>query len=198
MTLAVVDSGVANLTSVKAALKRLGVDAQITSAPEVIQKSSHVILPGVGAISAAMRQLSEKKLINVIRGLKQPTLGICLGMQILFERSEESGGCEGLGVIPGTVEQLPVKPDMPIPHMGWNQIRLEAKDHPLLQNIENESFVYFVHSFAAPVGSDTLASCAYSEVFTAIVGHGNFFGCQFHPERSSGVGRQVLKNFLDL
>jgi glutamine amidotransferase len=198
MNLAVVDSGVANLASVMAALKRLDVDAEVTSDAQVIRAASRVILPGVGAASAAMAQLEAKKLSDVIRALTQPVLGICLGMQLMFRHSEESGGCDCLGVIPGGVKQLPSKPNMPIPHMGWNQISIRTAGHPLLRGVEDGSFVYFVHSFAAPIGEATLASCTYSETFTAIAGHKNFFGCQFHPERSSVLGRRILKNFLEL
>ena len=198
MTLAVVDSGVANLTSVTAALERMGVKAEVTSNAQKIRDAPRVILPGVGAASAAMAQLKAKNLLDVLRALTQPVLGICLGMQIMFDRSEESGGCDCLGVIPGNIQQLPSKPDMPIPHMGWNQISLSAHAHPLLRGIEEGSFFYFVHSFAAPVGKSTLASCVYSEPFTAIAANKNFFGCQFHPERSSAKGRQILQNFLDM
>ena len=198
MTLAVVDSGVANLTSVMAALKRLNVEAEVTSDAQKICAASRVILPGVGAASAAMAQLNAKNLSDVIRALTQPVLGICLGMQLLYERSEESGGCQGLGIIKGIVQQLPAKKDMPIPHMGWNQLSLRVQNHPLLHGIKDGSFVYFVHSFAAPVSDATLASCDYSATFTAIAEYKNFFGCQFHPERSGAIGNQILKNFLEL
>ena len=198
MSLAIVDSGVANSASVVAALKRLNVEAEVTSDAQKIRSAAHVILPGVGAASAAMAQLEAKKLSDVIRGLTQPVLGICLGMQLLFAHSEESQGCDCLNVIPGNIKKLHAKPDMPIPHMGWNQIIARKTDHPLLRGIADGSFVYFVHSFAAPVGNYTLASCDYSETFTAIAGHDNFFGCQFHPERSSLAGSQILKNFLDM
>jgi imidazole glycerol-phosphate synthase subunit HisH len=196
MTLAIVDSGVANLASVMAALKRLNADAEVTSDAQKIRSASRVILPGVGSASAAMAQLEAKKLSDVLRKLTQPVLGICLGMQLLFEHSEEGQGCNCLGVIPGNIRQLPLKPDMPIPHMGWNQISIRAPAPPLLRDVKDGSFVYFVHSFAAPVGDATLASCDYSETFTAIAGHKNFFGCQFHPERSGFTGQQILKNFL--
>ncbi len=198
MTIAIVDSGVANLTSVMAALKRLNADAEITADPTKIRNASHVILPGVGAAPAAMAQLHAKGLPDVLRSLTQPVLGICLGMQLLFTRSEESGGCDCLGVIPGEIKQLPSKPGMPIPHMGWNQLSIKTKNHPLLKDIPDASFVYFVHSFAAPVGPATLASCTYTDEFTAIAARNNYFGCQFHPERSSTQGRQLLTNFLTL
>lgn len=198
MTLAVVDSGVANLASVMAALRRLDLDAKVTSDAGEIRAASHVILPGVGAAAAAMAQLEAKGLCEVIRALTQPVLGICLGMQLLFTRSTEGEGRDCLGVIEGAVAQLPPKPDMPIPHMGWNQLKRRDADHPLLRGVADGSFVYFVHSFAAPVAGYTLASCDYSAAFTAIAGHRNFFGCQFHPERSGAVGQRVLKNFAEM
>jgi glutamine amidotransferase len=200
--IAVIDSGVANLASVMAALHRLKTDAVVTADPSVIRSASHVILPGVGAASAAMAQLETKKLIEVIRGLTQPVLGICLGMQMLFEGSEE-GQAEGevlpcLGVIPGVVRGMRGSPETPVPHMGWNQIKLLKPEHPLLDGIEPESFVYFVHSFAVPVSGVTLAATEYGKPFTAMAAHKNFHGCQFHPERSSAVGSRILQNFLRL
>ncbi len=198
MSIAVVDSGVANLASVVAALKRLDVEAEVTSEAQKISAASHVILPGVGSASAAMASLEAKGLPDVLRGLTQPVLGICLGMQLLFARSDEGAGCACLGILAGEVKRLQPKEDMPIPHMGWNQIAASQAGHPLLRGIEDGSFVYFVHSFAAPVGESTIASCAYSEVFTAVAGQGNFFGCQFHPERSGTAGSKILKNFLEI
>jgi glutamine amidotransferase len=198
MNIAVVDSGVANLASVMAALQRLDVDAEVTSDAEKIRHAERVILPGVGSASAAMAQLKAKKLVDVIRNLTQPVLGICLGMQLLFARSEEGEGAPCLDIIQGDVRRLQAKPGLPVPHMGWNQIRLQKTDYPLLRNVADNSFVYFVHSYAAPLGNYTLASCSYGEDFSAIVGYKNFFGCQFHPERSGVVGSQILKNFLSL
>lgn len=194
----IVDSGVANLTSVMAALQRLDVEAEITADPKKIRAASHVILPGVGAASAAMSQLKAKGLTDVLPELVQPVLGICLGMQLLYEGSEESGGVSCLGVIPGTVALLPSGPDRPVPHMGWNTLQKQQPHHPLLQDIEEDSFVYFVHSYAAIPSESSLATTAYGTRFTSIAGYKNFFGCQFHPERSSVVGSQILKNFLRL
>lgn len=198
MKVAIVNSSVANLASVKSALDRMEIDATITDDPEILRAASHVILPGVGAAPAAMKQLDAKNLRAIIRSLTQPVLGICLGMQILFDSSEEGGEGECLGLIPGKVKKLPPAAGCPIPHMGWNEISIRAPEHPLFRKIPNNSFVYFVHSFAAPIGPSTLASCAYSEPFAAVVGHHNFFGCQFHPERSGAVGQRLLKNFLDM
>jgi glutamine amidotransferase len=197
--IAVIDSGVANLASVMAALQRLNADATITSDAAVIQKAERVILPGVGAAGAAMAQLQAKNLIDTISDLKQPVLGICLGMQLLFEKSEEGeGGTACIGVIPGSVKRIPASPDHPVPHMGWNQIKLTQPKHALLKDVAEQSFVYFVHSFAVPVGNVTLASSEYGAPFTAMAAYRNFHGCQFHPERSSAVGSQILKNFLEL
>jgi glutamine amidotransferase len=196
--IAVVDSGVANLASVMAALRRLNADAVVTADAETIGGASHVIVPGVGAAAAAMAQLRDKKLVDVLRGLTQPVLGICLGMQVLFESSEEGGGTPCLGVIPGAVRRMTGTKDRPVPHMGWNQLRLLKPGHPLLQGVEENSFVYFVHSFAAPVSDATLASADYGGDFTAMAAYKNFHGCQFHPERSSATGSRILQNFLGL
>lgn len=194
----VIDSGVANLTSVMAALGRLDIDAEVTSESQKIRAASHVILPGVGSASAAMAQLKTKGLTELLPQLKQPVLGICLGMQLLFTDSEESGGTACLNIIPGKVQLLPSSPTHPVPHMGWNTLKIQNEDHPLLQGIDDDSFVYFVHSYAAPVSDVSLATTHYSSSFTSIAGYKNFFGCQFHPERSSIVGNQILKNFITL
>lgn len=198
MTIAVIDSGVANLESVMGALRRLNADCVTTSDATTITKATHVILPGVGAAVAAMAQLKNKNLIDCIRKLAQPVLGICLGMQILFEHSGEGSAVDCLGVIKGTVTRLPSKPDMPVPHMGWNTLIPKKPEHPLLRNVPANSYTYFVHSFAAPVSDATVAVCDYSAPFSAMVAQNNFMGCQFHPERSSAVGSQILKNFLGI
>lgn len=195
--IAVIDSGVANLASVMAALHRLGADAHVTSDPAAIQRASHVIVPGVGAAPPAMAQLAAKNLIPIIRSLTQPVLGICLGMQLLFENSEE-GNAACVGVIPGTVKRMTAAPDLPIPHMGWNNLQVQKPAHPLLENIAPESYVYFVHSFAAPVTDATLAAADYGGTFTAMIAHKNFHGCQFHPERSGAIGSRILHNFLGI
>ncbi|HEU0117798.1 MAG TPA: imidazole glycerol phosphate synthase subunit HisH [Alphaproteobacteria bacterium] len=196
--IAVIDSGVANLESVMAALRRINADAKLTADANEIKNAERVILPGVGAALPAMEQLKSKRLVEVIQKLTQPVLGICLGMQLLFERSTESGGTQCLGVLPGTIDRLPPSPDKPVPHMGWNQLQIKNAQHPLLRGIANDSFVYFVHSFAAPVGDITLASTGYSATFSSSVARDNFMGCQFHPERSGAVGSQILKNFMSL
>jgi len=196
MNLALVDSGVANLTSVKAALTRLGIEACVTSDAATIAGADRVILPGVGAASSAMRELEQRGLIGVLQGLKQPVLGICLGMQILFESSDEGGGVPCLGIVPGRVRQLETKGE-PLPHMGWNEIEPLEGDAPLLCGIDNGTYMYFVHSFAVPVGAATLARCTYGEPFSAMMGFRNFYGCQFHPERSGAAGQTILQNFIE-
>lgn len=200
----IVDSGVANLASVKAALDRLGADSVISADPAAIRAASHVILPGVGSAQAAMAKLRDKGLIEALRSLTQPVLGICLGMQMLYECSEE-GAEQGqftpcLGLLKGTIRLMQASAETPIPHMGWNQIEPLAPEHPLLRGIPNESYVYFVHSYAAPVIASTLATCRYGDNnrFTAIACERNFHGCQFHPERSGAIGSQILQNFLKI
>ena len=196
----IVDSGVANLASVSAALQRLGVAADVSAEPERIRGAAPVILPGVGAAASAMKQLRQKSLVDLLRGLTQPVLGICLGMQILFERSHEGAGdpVECLGVLPGDVTLLRASPATPVPHMGWNQLFVRNPEHALLRGIEDGAYVYFVHSYAVPVGEIALTTTEYAQTFASTVGCGNFLGCQFHPERSGAVGARMLKNFLDL
>jgi glutamine amidotransferase len=193
---AIIDSGGANIASLRFALARLGADATLTTDARTIQSASHVILPGVGAAAAAMQRLRQSGLENLIPTLEQPVLGICLGMQLLAEASEEdSATC--LGVIPGTVRKLLASPDTPVPNMGWTRASL-VRNHALLKGIDNGSYFYFVHSFALPVADHSLATAKHTEEFTAILQHGNFFATQFHPERSSAMGARLLANFLDI
>lgn len=194
--IAVVDTGGANLASVTNALERLGAEATRTSDPSVIRRAERVILPGVGAARDSMVRLSSLGLLNELRALRQPTLGICLGMQLLFERSEE-GETDCLGLLPGTVRRLPRAENRPVPHMGWNQVKTAAAS-PLMEGISDESYFYFVHSFVAPAGPWVRGSFDYGDLFPAVVQKDNFFGVQFHPERSSDVGAKLLRNFLEL
>lgn len=195
--IAIVDSGVANLGSVCAALRRLGAEAVVTDDPRLIAQADRVILPGVGAADAAMQALRSKNLGETLRNLTQPLLGICLGMQILFERSQENDGVDGLGLLAGHVQALPSTPERPTPHMGWNQCAILRPDHPLLRAIPDDSFVYYVHSFAAPANvRSCIALTTYTASFAAVVAQNNFLGCQFHPERSGAIGEKILKNFL--
>ena len=191
-----VEAGGTNIGSLRYALQRLGVDAGLSSDAARIRAASHVILPGVGAAGPGMRLLRETGLVEVLRGLRQPVLGVCLGMQLLFERSGE-GDTECLGLLPGTVQHLPQRAGLRVPHMGWNRLQVSARD-PLLAGLDDPAFAYFVHSYAAPVGAHTLASAEHGDVFSAVVRRGNVCGMQFHPERSAAVGARLLRNFLSL
>lgn len=197
--IAIIDSGGANIASVTFALERCGATATLTTDAEKIASADKVILPGVGAAPVAMAQLQKAGLVDCIRGLTQPVLGICLGMQLLFERSEE-GDTALLGLIPGTVGAFQPAPGLSIPHMGWNRLlpTAGAAANPLLKGIDDGAHVYFVHSYFAPVSGDTVAACRYGADFTALVAHGNFMGAQFHPERSGPIGARILQNFLEL
>jgi glutamine amidotransferase len=155
-----------------------------------------VILPGVGAAAPGMQRLRDANLVEPLRALRQPVLGVCLGMQLLFERSDESD-TECLGVIPGSVQRFADAPGLRVPHMGWNALRVE-REHALLRDLGRDAYAYFVHSYVEPLGAATLASCDYGAPFSAIVQHRNFHGMQFHPERSSALGARLLQNFLDL
>ena len=191
-----VDGGGTNIGSVRYALQRLGLDAEMTADAGRISAASHVILPGVGAAGPGMKKLRDAGLTEVLRGLRQPLLGVCLGMQLLYERSEE-GDTECLGLLPGAVEHFPESHGLRIPHMGWNRLRVESDD-PLLADLDDEAYAYFVHSYAAPVSAATIASTDYGAPFSAIVRQGNVCGMQFHPERSAAVGARLLQNFLEL
>jgi len=191
---ALIDSGGANIGSVRYALERLGVDARLTGDADEIRAAERVILPGVGAAAPAMARLRELGLIDTIRSLTQPLLGICLGMQLLFEGSDE-GEVECLGLLPGRVRRMPDSAGVRIPHMGWNRL-IPRRDSALLHGIEPGAQAYFVHSFAAPVSADCVADCTHGEAFAAVVERGNVAGAQFHPERSAAVGARLLSNFL--
>jgi glutamine amidotransferase len=193
MTVAVVDSGGANISSVLHALGRLGVEPAFTADAGVIRAADRVILPGVGAAGHAMEVLERNGLVDVIRELAQPVLGICLGMQLLFESSEEDNA-RLLGLIPARLQRLQEGPGRRVPHMGWNAVRALRPD-PLTESLDGKWF-YFVHSYAAPVGDWTLSTCSHGREFSAIVQHRNFRGAQFHPERSAGAGAQLLRRFL--
>lgn len=197
--IAVIDSGVANTASVLGALQRLGAEAHLTRDAGMIRSADRVIFPGVGSAAAAMARLNETGLAAVIPGLTRPVLGICLGMQVLYAFSEENGGTPGLGIFPGEVRRLQPAGGAPVPHMGWTPVSVREAAHPLFAGVENNSFFYFVHSFAATASPVLLAEAVYGgQGFTAVAGQRNFFGCQFHPERSSAAGSRLLKNFLEL
>jgi glutamine amidotransferase len=193
--LVIVDSGGANLGSVRAALFRLGVDAPVTLDPGLIRQAGRVLLPGVGAAGPVMQRLRDAGLVDILRGLRQPLLGICVGMQALFEWSEE-GDVECLGLLAGTVTRLPERPGVRIPHMGWNRLRLES-DSLLLEGIDDGEFAYFVHGYAARGQHNRIASASHGVTFTAAVARGNVAGVQFHPERSGAAGARLLRNFME-
>lgn len=194
--LAIVDSGGANIASVRFALDRLGIASELTADPAVIRSAERVILPGVGSAQEGMRKLREKNLVEVIRSLTQPVIGFCLGEQLLFESSAE-GDTTSLGLIPGRVARIPETPGITVPHMGWNTLEV-LRDTPLLAGIARDARFYFVHSFAGPVNEFTLATATHGAPFAAVVQRGNFYGVQFHPERSGAAGAQLLQNFLAL
>jgi imidazole glycerol-phosphate synthase subunit HisH len=193
----IIDSGGANLASLVYALERLGATARVSDQAQVIRAAPRVLLPGVGSAGNAMARLRSAGLDQLIPTLAQPVLGICLGMQLLFAASAEgdAGDTACLGIIPGRVARIPASPQRPVPHMGWNRLRV-LKDDPLLAGIAPTDYFYFVHSFAAPVGPYCLAVSDYGGEFTALARRGNFAGAQFHPERSARPGARLLSNFL--
>jgi len=195
MTVAVINSGGANLGSVQHALSRLGVESVLTCDADAIRAAERVILPGVGAAAWAMNALREAGLVEVIRGLTQPVLGVCLGLQLLFEGSEE-GDVDCLGLIPGRVRKLEVGEHLRLPHMGWNQVDWVADDEPLSRGLDGNEWFYFVHGYAAPTDY-AVAVSEHGQPFAAVVRHENFAACQFHPEKSAGAGARILSNFLE-
>ena len=192
----IIDNGGANTASLRFALARLDVEPELTCDAHAIGAATHVILPGVGAAADAMERLRAHRLDALIPRLTQPVLGICLGMQLLYEASEE-GEAQCLGTIPGIARRLQPVKGRPVPHMGWNQIRC-ARDTGLLTGVADGAHAYFVHSYAVAVGSETVAVTEYGTEFSAAVAHANFFGTQFHPERSAATGAAILRNFLAL
>ncbi|HSD18207.1 MAG TPA: imidazole glycerol phosphate synthase subunit HisH [Thermomonas sp.] len=192
--LALIDAGGANLGSVRYALERLGVQARIVRDADGLRDARRIILPGVGAASPAMALLRERGLVEPLRATRLPLLGICLGMQLLFEGSDE-GDVECLALLPGRVRKLVAGPGVRVPHMGWNTLESQAASS-LLDGLGADASAYFVHSYAAPVTPDCIASCTHGERFAAMVRRGNVAGAQFHPERSAAVGARLLSNFL--
>lgn len=202
MTIAIVDYGMGNLHSVSKAVERLGYECVVTGEAEEILAADHVILPGVGAFGDAMGHLRESGLDLVVKQVAaggQPLLGICLGMQLLFSNSDEHGSHEGLDILSGSVVRFEPRDGYKVPHMGWNKLSFLQPQSPLLLGLE-EGHVYFVHSYHALVAkeSDLLAVTDYGYPVTAIVGQGNVFGMQFHPEKSGELGIKLLGNFLKL
>ncbi|MFM2642087.1 imidazole glycerol phosphate synthase subunit HisH [Vibrio crassostreae] len=197
----IIDTGCANVSSVKFAIERLGYAVEISKEPEVVLAADKLFLPGVGTASEAMKNLQERDLVSLVKQVEKPLLGICLGMQLLGKLSQEKGQkadelVECLGLCDGEVRLLETG-DLPLPHMGWNTVT-STPNHPLFKDIEEGEYFYFVHSFAMPVGDYTIAQCDYGNPFTAAVQSGNYYGVQFHPERSSKAGSKLIQNFLEL
>lgn len=190
---AIIDSGGANISSVRFALDRLGATSALTADADEIRSAPRVILPGVGAAQDAMNRLQEANLVDVIPTLKQPVLGVCLGMQLLCEGSEEED-TECLGIFPGVATKLSASTDNPVPNMGWCATKMS--DHFVTDRIPDSSHFYYVHSYALPVTGNTIATAIHDTEFAAMIAKDNFVAAQFHPERSSGAGARLLANFL--
>ena len=193
---AIIDGGGANIASLQFALRRLGAESELTTDRDTIRSAERVILPGVGAAADAMGRLQSADLAEFIPTLTQPLLGICLGMQLLFDSSEEEDA-ECLGIIKGRARLFEAAEDRPVPHMGWNRVT-QRGDSRLMAGIEDGAYFYFVHSYAVDVVDATVGVADYGREFTAVVAQDNFYGTQFHPERSGEWGAQLLKNFLGL
>jgi len=196
MNVVILDTGCANLASVNYAIQRLGYQPQVSRDPEVVLRADKLFLPGVGTAQAAMDQLKERDLIELIKACTQPVLGICLGMQLLANDSEESGGINTLGIVDSSITHIADR-GLPLPHMGWNKVSALAGHH-LFRDIDEDAHFYFVHSYALPICADTIAHVTYGDTFSAALQKDNFFGVQFHPERSGAAGAQLLKNFLEM
>lgn len=194
MRVALIDAGGANLGSVRYALERLGIEPEIVRDADQLARAERIILPGVGAAAPAMAALREQGLDDALRAAKVPLLGICLGMQLLYDASDE-GDTACLGLVPGRVRRMSSSPGVRIPHMGWNALA-DVAVTPLLDGIGNGDSVYFVHGYAAPITENTVAVARHGDAFCAIVRHGLFCGAQFHPERSAATGARLLENFI--
>ena len=192
----IVANGGANIASLQFALERLKVASAVSADAAEIRAASHVILPGVGAAADAMSRLRRNRLDTLIPTLEQPVLGICLGMQLMFEASEEGDAC-CLGIIPGRASRFAPAAALPVPHMGWNTLDIR-RPCPLLAGINDGDYAYFVHSYALHLSAATVASTDYGAPFSACVQWRNFYGAQFHPERSAAVGARLLQNFLTI
>ncbi|UXP33197.1 imidazole glycerol phosphate synthase subunit HisH [Reichenbachiella agarivorans] len=190
----IIDYGAGNVRSVKFACERLGLQAELSNKIEVIESADKLIFPGQGEASSSMKALKEAGLVEVIKNAKQPFLGICLGMQLMCEYSEEND-TQGLGIFPLPVKLFSAK-DVKVPHMGWNQI--EALKTPLMNGLSEKEFVYFVHSYYVPDSEWTIAKANYPDAFSAALHKDNFYGCQFHPEKSGTFGQLILKNFIEM
>lgn len=193
--IAIIDYKMGNLRSVENALHRLGANFVVTADPAVIRKADRVLLPGVGNAAEAMNNLREAHLVEVINDLRRPVLGICVGMQVMCQHSEE-GDAECLGIFDTKVRRFPQSLTEKVPHMGWNSIH--NLDSKLLRNLQGGAHVYYVHSYYPELCQDTIATTQHGLMFSAALKYENFYGTQFHPEKSGDVGEQILKNFLTL
>nr|ADA82645.1 imidazole glycerol phosphate synthase HisH subunit [endosymbiont of Polyrhachis andromache] len=197
MKIIIINTGCANLFSIYTTIKRLGHHPIITNDTNIISKADKIFLPGVGSAQSAMKNLKQKNLIDVLKNITKPILGICLGMQILAKYSEENEGTKTLGIINTTVKRIPYC-GLSLPHVGWNKTTIKNEKHCLFQNIKNNSYFYFIHNYFIPLCQETIAYTYYGKPFTAAIKYQNFFGVQFHPEKSSTAGQQLIKNFLEL
>ncbi|WP_313183499.1 imidazole glycerol phosphate synthase subunit HisH [Lacrimispora sp.] len=200
--IAIIDYDAGNLKSVEKALTALGEKPVVSREKEILLSADKVILPGVGSFGDAMEKLHQYELVDVIHQVVSkgtPFLGICLGLQLFFESSEECEGVKGLSLLPGKIVKFPETPGLKVPHMGWNRLDIKPGTR-LFKGIDSGAYVYFVHSYYLEAGreSDVAASAAYGIKFGASVEHGNLFACQFHPEKSSDTGLNILKNFIEL
>lgn len=193
----IVQTECANIQSVSNALFRLSAPFRVSDDAALIERASHVILPGVGHAKPAMETLQRKGLVPVLQRRQKPLLGICLGMQLLYEHSEE-GDTSCLGLMRGTVRAIPRSPGLPLPHMGWNRLKRQVESCPILNGVDEGASVYFVHSYRAPTNDRVIASTQYGDRIAAVVGQGPILGTQFHPEKSGPIGQRILGNFLEL
>jgi glutamine amidotransferase len=191
-----IDYNAGNITSLKNALDKLDAKYLVSSDPKKIQNAERVIFPGQGNIAQAKNNLIENDLVETLQSLKQPFLGICVGMQLLYESSEE-GATDGLGVIPGSVKKFDQQEINKVPHMGWNKVQ-QIRDSPLFSRIDSDEYFYFANSYHCPANDFSLAKTEYINSFSSVCQKGNFYGTQFHPEKSAEAGLQLLKNFLSL
>ncbi|WP_434355857.1 imidazole glycerol phosphate synthase subunit HisH [Parasalinivibrio latis] len=193
----IIDTGCANVSSLRFAVERLGYPVTVSRDPDVVLAADKLFLPGVGTATEAMKNLRERDLIDLVKKIDKPVLGICLGMQLLGQDSAEGKDLVPcLGHVPAATRLMETG-ELPLPHMGWNQVTPQG-NHPLFKDIPAGSHFYFVHSYAMPTGTYTIASCEYGNPFSAAVQSGNYYGVQFHPERSSKAGAQLIKNFLEM
>jgi glutamine amidotransferase len=195
MKLAVITGGGANFYSIEVALQRMGVEYELTTDKNVINAADGAILPGVGSAAYAMSELARHDLCNTLRNYKKPLLGICLGMQLLYEFSEEGGDVKCLGILPGKIRKFIATENLIVPQMGWNNVT-KLQESALLNKVDLAKDVYFVHSYYAPVNEVTVAACDYGVKFAAMAAQNNFYAMQFHPEKSGSVGEQLLANFI--